>query len=172
LPVPETDQVEDWSLTGNWLVTMSDRHPPFGRGYQLYVMHPDGTGEKRLTEGAGTNGNARFSPDGKRIVYLHQRGRDSLWVVHTDGSNAKQILRVENDGSNDPHSACWSPDGKWLAVHIMAREARTENGRTVWRLPDTPNERIEIVTPDGARRGVLKLNGVKRIGFLEQPDWK
>jgi dipeptidyl aminopeptidase/acylaminoacyl peptidase len=173
LPVPQTDQVQDWSPAGNWLVTMSDRHPPFGRGGQLYVMHPDGTEEKRLTEGGGLNANARFSPDGKRIVYLHQeRGRDGLWVVDTDGSNVKRVLQVENDGSNDPHSACFSPDGKWLAVHVMAREARTENGRTVWGRPSKPDERIEIVTPDGVRRGAVKLNGVKRIGYVEHPDWK
>ena len=68
LPVPETDEVDDWSRDGNWLVTVSDRHAPYGSGYQLYVMHPDGTGERRLTEGA-LNCYPKFSPDGKRIVY-------------------------------------------------------------------------------------------------------
>ena len=53
LPIPETDEVDDWSPDGRWLVTVSDRHPPHGSGYQLYLMHPDGTDQRRLTEGRG-----------------------------------------------------------------------------------------------------------------------
>ena len=53
LPIPDTDEVDDWSPDGRWLVTVSDRHPPHGSGYQLYVMRPDGTEQRRLTEGRG-----------------------------------------------------------------------------------------------------------------------
>ena len=98
LPIPETDEADDWSQQGDWLVTVSDRHPPFGSGYQLYVMHPDGTAEKRLTVGGGLNCYPRFSPDGKQIVYNHQaHSEDSLWIVNVDGSNRRQILASDND---------------------------------------------------------------------------
>jgi hypothetical protein len=56
---PETDRVDDWSPNGRWLVTQSDRHPPHGSGFQLYLMRPDGTGQRRLTEGGGENINQR-----------------------------------------------------------------------------------------------------------------
>src|SRR5262249_56273924 len=81
LPIPETDEVDDWSLDGQWFVTVSDRHPPHGSGYQLYVMRPDGTGQRRLTEG-GLNCYPRFAPDGRRIVYIRQTAKEgnSLWV--------------------------------------------------------------------------------------------
>ena len=64
--IPETHQVDDWSPDGRWLVTQSDRHPPHGSGFKLYLMRPDGTGQRRLTEGGGENINARFSPDSLR----------------------------------------------------------------------------------------------------------
>ncbi len=70
LPIPETDEVNDWSLKDNWFVTVSDRHPPFGSGYQLYVMHPDGSEERRITESQGLNCYPQFSPDAKHL-YIH-----------------------------------------------------------------------------------------------------
>jgi len=51
LPIPDTDAVADWSPDGQWFVTSSDRHPPFGHGYQLYLMKTDGTQQRRLTKG-------------------------------------------------------------------------------------------------------------------------
>jgi BlaR1 peptidase M56/WD40-like Beta Propeller Repeat len=51
LPIPDTDSVEDWSPDGRWFVTCSDRHPPYGSGYQLYLMKTDGTQQRRLTKG-------------------------------------------------------------------------------------------------------------------------
>jgi Tol biopolymer transport system component len=172
LPIPKTDEVDDWSLKGNWLVTVSDRHPPFGSGYQLYVMHPDGSDEKRITEGTGLNCYPRFSPDGKQIVYLHQRGLDSLWTVAADGSNPKQVLASDSDGSNSPQGACWSPDGKWLAIQLMNWQSEMENGKQTWRRGDHPNDRLAILAPDGSNQKVLKLKNVTKIGFLEQSDWK
>jgi Tol biopolymer transport system component len=157
LPIPTTDEVDDWSREGNWLVTVSDRHPPFGRGYQLYVMHPDGTEERRLTEGNGLNCYPRFRPGTNQLVYNHQsRGANSLWLVDLDGSNRKRILQAE-PGVGGPHGSSWSPDGKWLAVCV--RDNAFEN---FW---------IEIINPDGAEKRVLKLDGVTKTSFLSIPDW-
>ena len=94
LGVPETDEVDDWSPKGNWLATVSDRHPPFGSGYQLYVMHPDGTDERRLTEGRGLNCYPRFNPEGTKIAYTHQeRGKNSIFIVDVTGENRRKSLK-------------------------------------------------------------------------------
>jgi Tol biopolymer transport system component len=117
LPIPETDEMDDWSQDGKWVVTVSDRHPPFGSGYQLYVMHPDGTDERRITEGDGLNCYPRFRPGTNQIAYHHQgHGFDSLWLVDLDGRNRKQLLTSDKEGAGAPNGAYWSPDGKWLAV--------------------------------------------------------
>ena len=110
LDVPKTDIVNDWSLDGKWFVTGTDRHPPYGRGYQLYLMKPDGTEERRLTQGRGLFFFARFSPDSKKIVYLHERGANNIHIVDIDEKNDHTVLK--ESGVTNPEMAAWSPDGK------------------------------------------------------------
>ncbi|HEY2826181.1 MAG TPA: M56 family metallopeptidase [Pirellulales bacterium] len=174
LPVPETDEVDDWSQHGDWLVTVSDRQPPFGSGYQLYVMHPDGSSEKRITEGPGLNCYPRFSPEGKQITYTHQRhGVNSIWTVDTDGGNAKQMLVSDTENKEFVDGSCWSPDGKWLAVRKLTLQPEMIDGKKEWlhKIGES-DERIEIVSSDGTARGVIKLKDVTKTNFLSICDWK
>ena len=158
LPVPETDEVNDWSRDGRWLVTVSSRDYGFGVEYQLYVMHPDGTGMRRLTEGLGSNIYPRFSPDCRRIAYTHQEpGKTaSLWTVGVGGEEPHQILCEE---VAFPH-ACWSPDGKRLAV-VIAKD--------VGGLRPRERNRIEIMNTDGSARRRIPLPDV---GFISNLDWR
>ncbi len=168
LPITDSDWVDDWSADGQWFLIGTDRHPPHGRGYQLYVTKTDGTQERRLTEG-GLNVHARFSPDGRKIVYLRQTAREgnSIWVMDTDGKNAREMSSA--DGANDPQGAFWSPDGKQLAI-IQFDAERGEKGQRILR-PDA-NHRIEIMDADGTNRRELKLADAK-VGFIGAPgDWR
>jgi Tol biopolymer transport system component len=123
--IPETDHVADWSPNGDWLVTVSDRDPPFGRGYQLYVMHPDGTQQRRISDGTGLNVDPRFRPNSNQLLYVHQaRDGNSLWMVDFDSSNRRQLLHGETLGES--FEACWSPDGKWIAVSSLSYEVDAE----------------------------------------------
>jgi beta-lactamase regulating signal transducer with metallopeptidase domain/Tol biopolymer transport system component len=171
LPIPDTDSVEDWSPDGQWFVTCSDRHPPYGSGYQLYLMKTDGTQQRRLTKG-GLNVYARFSPDGKKILFLRQTAKEgnSIWTMDIDGKNAKEIVKEVDLAS--PNGAFWSPDGKQIAVSLFKWEL-DENGRRVSRAgSDTANPRIEIMNADGTNRRQLKLQGAtfRFIGSLG--DWR
>lgn len=167
LPIPETDEVDDWSPDGRWLVTVSDRHPPHGRGYQLYLMHPDGTDQRRLTEGRGLNVYPRFSLDSRRVAYLHQeRGINSLWVVNIDGTGRRQIYQDEDVTS--PDHLCWSPDGKSLACKLFDWQ-RDENGKKSLIIPEKANARIAIMDDDGKNSRPLML---PRARWLLEPDWR
>ncbi len=103
LPTPATDNVDDCSADGQWLLTTSDRHPPRRANYQIYIMHPDGSAQRPLTDAAGANGWARFRPDAKKIVYQRRGGGvESLWVVDVDGQNRRELLKSdEGRGSID-----------------------------------------------------------------------
>jgi beta-lactamase regulating signal transducer with metallopeptidase domain/Tol biopolymer transport system component len=171
LPIPETTWVADWSPDGQWFVTGTDRHPPYGHGYQLYLMKTDGTQQRRLTQG-GLNVYARFSPDGKKILWLRQTAKagNSIWVMDVDGKNAKEIVKEVDLAS--PNGAFWSPDGKQIAVSLFNWEL-DENGRRVSRAgSDTANPRIEIMNADGTNRRQLRLQGAtfRFIGSLG--DWR
>jgi Tol biopolymer transport system component len=170
LDIPDTDSIDDWSSDGKWFVTCSDRHAPYGRGYQLYVMKTDGSEQRRLTEG-GLNCHARFSPDGKKVAYVRQTAKEgnSIWVVDIDGKNAREIIKEVNLAS--PDSAFWSPDGKQLAVTMFDWQMG-ENGRRILRSPNDANFRIEIMNADGSNRRELKLADAKIVHVGALGDWR
>jgi Tol biopolymer transport system component len=170
LAIPETDSVEDWSADGQWFVTCSDRHPPHGSGYQLYIMKTDGTQQRRLTKG-GLNCYSRFSPDGCWIVYTHQTGKDgnSIWVVDMDGKNAKEIIKEVDLAS--PDSAFWSPDGKQLAV-VFFNWSLNEKGERILADAEKANFRLEIMDADGKNRRELKLADAKFVFIGALGDWR
>jgi len=59
-------------------------------------------------------GQPRFSPDGKGIVYpVREKGVDNLWLQPLDGGHGRQLT---NFGSLKIYSYQWSPDGKSLAL--------------------------------------------------------
>jgi RNA polymerase sigma factor (sigma-70 family) len=173
LPIPDTDAVEDWSPDGQWFVTLSDRHAPRGRGYQLYLMRPDGSGERRLTKD-GLNCYARISPDGKRLVYLHQiKGVNSLHVMDIDGENDHEIL-TDSKGVG-PEGACWSPDGKRLAVLILTNPQPP--GVTDWLgNAKATTFHLELMDADGTNRQPLRLRGPNDTPsvplWFGRPDWR
>ena len=171
LPIPDTDSVEDWSPDGQWFVTCSDRHPPHGRGYQLYLMKTDGTAQRRLTKG-GLNCYARFSPDGRKIMWARQTAKEGniIWVMDVDGKNAREILKEVDLAT--PSGSFWSPDGKQVAV-VLHNWELDEKGRKVSRAgSDTANYRIEVMDADGRNRRELKLADAKVVFIGSLGDWR
>jgi RNA polymerase sigma factor (sigma-70 family) len=153
LKIPAEDTVQDWSSDGAWLVTASSRNARIG--WQLYVMRPDGSEARQVTEG-GNPFFARFSPDGKKL--LHSDGttklvdRQGIWVVDLQTKNRRRILATGNGTA----SACWSPDGQRIAVAIGGSKPE-EHGR------------LELVTLDGTHRTLLTLPSQE---IADMPDWR
>jgi len=59
----------------------------------------------------------RISPDGQRVAFVittiderKQEYHSSIWIVSTDGGEAKRFT----GGASNAHSPNWSPDGNWL----------------------------------------------------------
>jgi Tol biopolymer transport system component len=166
LPVPDTDWVNDWSPDGQWFAVGTDRHPPHGASYQIYLMKTDGTQQRRLTAGR-LNASSRFCPDGRKIVYICQtaKGENSIWVVDVDGQNAREIL-TEVDLAT-PHGVFWSPDGKRLAVILIHP---WEKGQMKPGVPT--NFRIQIMDADGHNRQELKLANAESMFIDSCGDWR
>jgi RNA polymerase sigma factor (sigma-70 family) len=153
LKIPAEDTVQDWSSDGTWLVTASSRNARIG--WQLYVMRPDGSEARQVTEG-GNPFFARFSPDGKRVLYsdgtLKLLDRQGIWVVNLDRKDRRRILPTGNGTA----SACWSPDGQRIAVAIHGSKPE-EHGR------------LELVNLDGTHRTLLTLPSQE---IADMPDWR
>ncbi len=151
LKIPAEDSVQDWSPDGAWVVTTSSRNAKIG--WQLYLMHPDGSNQRQLTEG-GNPYYTRLSPDGRRLLYSDgpPPDRRGIWVVDVDGKNRRRVFPTGKDTA----SACWSPDGRRMAVAIRGSSPQ-EHGR------------LEIVELDGTHRTILTMPGQE---IPDMPDWR
>lgn len=106
----------DASRDGRWLVyqTMMPQE-------DLFIIHPDGTGLRRLTNDRFKDRQPRWSPDGTRIAFYSNRGGDyEIWTIRADGS---QLERAAATPGRRAYHPIWSPDGRWLACDLGENEA-------------------------------------------------
>jgi len=66
----------------------------------------------KLTDDSVVESNLKISPAGDQIAFLKKGS--GLWVMNTDGSNARCFVASWDSASFD-----WSPDGKWLTWAVM-----------------------------------------------------
>jgi Tol biopolymer transport system component len=130
--------------------------PPEHDGEEIYIINPDGTGERRLTySGDGKNSNIpHWSPDRTQIAFASNReddsARSSIYVMNGDGTNARRLTPV---GSRDyfPH---WSPDGTKIAF-MSSRDG---------------DEEIYMMGPDGTDLRKLTDNEAFDAAYSWSPD--
>ena len=104
-----------WSPDGRWLAFSSDRDGPHGRsgadrappagsgccGWELlqftalYIIHPDGSGLRRLTPVGQVAGSPRWAPDGRHIVYYFDAR--TLTQYQSKAAGASQIRTIDID---------------------------------------------------------------------------
>jgi hypothetical protein len=114
------DADPQFSPDGKRLLFRSNR----GGAWELYTADLDGGDPVQLTRDAandaiskhayGGEGPPRWSPDGKRIVWMRkfpERGYD-LWTMDADGGNARALT---DNGMIDDAYPSWSPDGQRIA---------------------------------------------------------
>ena len=94
------------SPDGRWIVytTAAPRE-------DLFVIRPDGSEERRLTNDAFKDRAARWSPDSSRILFYSDRGgRYNTWSIRPDGGGLERLVPDRNPVLN----AIPSPDGRRL----------------------------------------------------------
>jgi Tol biopolymer transport system component/DNA-binding winged helix-turn-helix (wHTH) protein len=110
-----------WSPDHQWIVFQSNpisnlsfEGSGFARGSVLWMIHPDGTGEKQLTFSgapAGGHGDPSWSLDGKRVVFqVENEPYEGLWSIASDGTGLVNL--TPNGCPFLPHDPIYSPDGK------------------------------------------------------------
>ncbi|MBY7142983.1 S9 family peptidase [Virgibacillus sp. NKC19-3] len=77
----------------------------------LFFQHLNEDVAKQWTFGDGKNSNPSISPDGKKVVFQSNRsGLMQLWMLYTDGGEARQLTTFKN-GAGNPN---WSKDGRYI----------------------------------------------------------
>ncbi len=80
----------------------------------LYTIPAAGGKATRITSGSGFDGQPRFSPDGKSIVFVSDRsGSENLYLIDPDGRNLRPLTRGPNEAFISPD---WTPDGEYVVV--------------------------------------------------------
>lgn len=96
----------------------------------IYVSDIGGGNARALTEDFGWNIQPKFSPDGKQIAFVSDRGGlTNLWVMNADGTGLKQL---SDEKKNIIHSPAWSPDGEYIAVMKGIMSSRSIPAGEIW----------------------------------------
>lgn len=119
---PWSDTMCNWSPDGDWIAFASDRENPGGGGFELYMIHPNGTGLKKLVQSGlgGRTNHPWFSPDGKSIVFTSDYGAVSaepisnphhyqpygdIYTIGIDGSGIQRLTH----NSYEDGTPTWGP---------------------------------------------------------------
>ncbi len=117
LPLKATRTVEFDTDEGTWVsldVSPDGKTIIFDLLGHLYSMPLQGGQATAVTHGLGYDREPRFSPDGRKIVFISDRnGADNLWIANPDGSDAKPLTTEEHTLFVSPS---WTHDGEYILV--------------------------------------------------------
>src|SRR6266849_3506138 len=110
LPVFDRASAQSAKFNGK-IAFVTNRNGPPG---EIYVMNPDGSGQRNLTNSPASDTRPAFSPDGKKIAFV--KDFKGIYLMNPDGSGQTTILDGAVAGfSSISGFPSWSPDGAKLA---------------------------------------------------------
>ena len=138
---------------------------------------------KPLTHARGNNQQPKWSPDGKKIAFISDRGDHSFVVIYEFGWSALRYLSPSADRDLYPR---WSPDGTQLTYvrlagkkmkqpfipltplpwSIWVYDVAKDSGREVWKSGDGLDDSLPQLTEDASFQFAAK----NRIVFSSEQD--
>lgn len=117
LPIKATQSVKFDVEEGTWMaldLSPDGKTIVFELLGDLYTIPATGGTAKLLVGGSSFECMPKFSPDGKKIVFISDRsGADNLWTVNADGTGIKSITEGRNTNWLSPS---WTPDGRYVVA--------------------------------------------------------
>ena len=129
---------------------------------QINTIDADGANNRVLIPNQAFEESPRWSPDGKRIVFVSTRdGNQEIYVASADGKTVDRLTR-ETAADNNPN---WSPDGKQIAftsnrdgnyeIYVMNADGSAQ--RNLTQHPSQDN--YVAWSPDGKRLAFISNRG-------------
>ncbi|MEP6778644.1 MAG: amidohydrolase family protein [Gemmatimonadaceae bacterium] len=142
LPLRPTRTLTFTTKSGNWMssdVNKDGTMITFDLLGDIYTMPISGGKATAFTRGMGFDAQPRFSPDGKKIVFVSDRtGGYNLWTISID---KKDTVQITTGNTNTYESPIWTPDGKYI---IATR------GTKLWLFPAEGGTGIQLIRAEGA----------------------
>jgi Tol biopolymer transport system component len=121
----------------------------FAREGHIYTVRPDGSGERRLTNGSALDSRPQISPNGQ-IVMFERRGAEgqpaNLYTVRIGGGPAKDLT----PGPEEATEARFAPDGRTI---VFVRTTVAGGSR--------PDADLYSIRPSGS--GLTRLTTTGRV---------
>ncbi len=128
---PGAERIERMSAQG---------FPPAHLTSNLFVMHTDGHGLRRITHGPCQDQRPCFSPDGETLVFVSNRsGAMRLWSVPVRGHGEPRMLQQRGWG----YRPWFSVDGEEIFFFSGTRDRHQ-----VWRMPRGGGEAVPLENDD------------------------
>ena len=159
-----------WSPDNRWIAFSSDRDANPGRfpgqwehmqSTGIYLIHPDGTGLRRLTKTGGFAGSPSWSSDGKSVLfyetdetgaYLAKSGNSRTELVSV---NIESGARTQYTASNEVKLAPqWLPGGS-----ISYAVRGTNAGLRIWH----SDRRVVTIIPGAIRHPSWSAEGARVV---------
>ena len=153
---------------------------------QLWIAPVSGaTSSHQLTDLRGENSAPKWSPDGRQIAFVSDRGGHSFIAIYDFGRDSVRYLSPSADRDRSPR---WSPDGRRLAFirtpgvqdklplipvrvvpwAIWMADVATGNGKEIWHSGNQPNDSFPNLTADSS---FYFVTDEKLIFASEQDGW-
>jgi dipeptidyl aminopeptidase/acylaminoacyl peptidase len=138
---------------------------------------------KALTFARGNNAQPKWSPDGKKIAFISDRGDHSFVVIYEFGRNTLRYVSPSADRDLFPR---WSPDGSQLAfVRLVGKQMKqpliplsplpwaiwvydvaSDSAREIWKSGPAFDDSLPFLTEDKS----FKFAAKNRIIFSSEQD--
>ena len=134
----------------------------------LYTMPIAGGSATRLTTGMAFDVQPRFSPDGKRVVFVSDRsGGDNIWVMSLDRKDTIQVTKGNNNLYVSPE---WTPDGEYI---VASKTGGLGGAAKLWMYHVDGGTGAQLITtdqPQQAQQQPQQLAQLKTVGAAFGPD--
>lgn len=130
---------------GTWMnldVSPDGKQIVFDMLGDIYIMPITGGTAKVLRAGWAFEVQPRFSADGKKICFTSDAGGgDNIWMMNTDGTDAKQVTKEYFRLLNNP---IFTPDGNYIIARKHFTSSRSLGAGEMWMYHVSGGEGLQL----------------------------